>query len=101
MICPKCKELGQKSFLTVGHGMGTCGNYQPYYDEEGNYHNHDGNVNSQSYYCSNGHYITVTSTGKCLSCNWGHDSEKVIVRDVDLQTITISSNTGTVKIKND
>lgn len=53
----------------------------PYYDEEGVYHHHDANRTTYNHVCSNGHKITVSSTGKCPSCDWGHDSEKVTVSD--------------------
>lgn len=98
MICPRCKELGNKSIIRGGLGTVTCAYYPPYYDEEGRYHVHDANVHSCSYTCSKGHHITVSNTGKCPSCNWGHDSEKISVRDVEKHEFSsIPSAVGIIK----
>src|ERR1700681_3898152 len=97
MICPKCKELGQKSTIHGGMGMVTCAYYPPYYDEEGIFHSHDGNLHSSINTCSKGHRITAVSTGKCPNYNWGHDSEKITVEDMEPQTVTTINGGGLVK----
>lgn len=101
MICPKCKELGEKSRVYGGTGMTTCAYYTPYWDEEGVYHHHDGNRHTYSYNCSNGHSITVTGTGKCPNCNWGHDNEEVTVKDIEINNFHLQGTSGIIKIKND
>ncbi len=106
MICPKCKEEGRKSFITIGMGFTTCMFSQPFYDESGVYHSHDSNKHTKNYTCSNNHKITISSTGKCPNCSWGHDSEKVTVKDIGPQVLRIDSSkiaegvTGTVLLSN-
>lgn len=90
MICPKCKEMGQKSTIACLGGTVTCAYYQPYYDEEGAYHHHDGNMRNYNYSCSNGHRITVNSTAKCSSCSWGVDNEIIVVRNEENIVLGIS-----------
>lgn len=104
MICVKCRELGQKSRVYHGTSFSTCAYYTPYYDEEGVYHSHDGNVHTTTYTCSNGHHITVSGIGKCPSCNWGHDKDTVTVKDVS--NIILVDGTGSIvnfsgKLNND
>jgi hypothetical protein len=100
MICSKCKEEGRKSIVRGGIGSSTCIYCPPYYDEEGVYHHHDDNWRSYEYTCSNGHRITVSSTGKCPNCKWGHDNQIISVRDTEKQELTADSS-GTIKIDND
>jgi len=75
MKCPKCVEEGTKSTLQGGAGSVTCVYYQPYYDEEGAYHNHDGNASRQTFSCSNGHRFTIKHGKKCPNCDWKIDEE--------------------------
>lgn len=70
MKCPQCKKEGKKSKVYPGVGYTTCMYCPPFYDEEGKYHNHDGNVTTQEYSCSNGHKWTERTTGSCW-CGWG------------------------------
>ena len=70
MICPECKEQGLKSKI-YQHGMGSttlmwC---PPFYDEDGQHHNHDSNTTTQGYRCSNGHEWVKKSSGSCW-CGW-------------------------------
>lgn len=81
MICPKCKELGQKSTITGGIGMSTLLYCPPYYDEDGNYHSHDGNSHTREYTCSKGHRIVVNASNRCGFCDYGHE-EKITVSDL-------------------
>jgi hypothetical protein len=69
MICETCKAEGKTSKVYGGMGTVTCAYYQPYYDEQGEYHNHDANIKTSGYSCSNGHSWTVQSTGSCW-CGW-------------------------------
>ncbi len=98
MICSRCKELGQKSSITVGYSMSTLMYCPPYYDSEGILHNHDGNNHTATYTCSQGHHITISSRRKCSSCSYGNDSEVVTVRDIEpitISTVDITSFTAT------
>ncbi len=78
MICPKCKDNGQKSRISGGSGSSTLMYCPPYYDEEGKYHSHDMNRHSRGYSCSNGHNILVISGNKCPSCDFGGEDEVTV-----------------------
>ena len=81
MICPVCKEQGKESFVYPGMGSTTLMYCQPYYDKKGVYHDHDSNTRSYSYSCSNRHSWGTISTGQCPNCDFGKDSEKIIIYD--------------------
>ena len=72
MKCPECVKEGKKSTVAVGMSMTTCMYFEPFYDEEGKYHNHDGNRTSTEMRCSNGHSWVHGSTGSCW-CGWGKE----------------------------
>ncbi len=74
MKCPQCVEQGIKSRVMPGSGEVTLAYYSPFYDEEGTYHNHDANVTTTQYTCSNGHSWVCKSTGSCSNCDWPNDS---------------------------
>ena len=61
MKCPECQKQGLKSKVYVGSSTTTLLAFQPYYDEEGNYHYDDPNTIYTSYSCSNGHSWTESS----------------------------------------
>ena len=69
MICPFCKEEGEKSLVYPGVGTVTAMYCPPFYDEEGRMHIHDSNITTQSYSCSRGHNWTEKSKGSCW-CGW-------------------------------
>ena len=73
MKCPECVKAGEKSTVFEGVGTVTCMYFQPYYDEEGEYHHHDGNSYTNSYSCSNGHQWSTSTTGRCPhpKCDYG------------------------------
>lgn len=79
MICPKCKEEGNTSKVYSGYGMTTCAGTMSYYDEQGKYHYHDSNITTSQATCSNGHRITMKSSSKCSSCDFGSNSDSVTV----------------------
>lgn len=95
MICPKCKELGLKSTLYPGSGFTTAMYCQPYYDEDGKYHHHDGNNSCYSYSCSNGHSMSVTAAKSCPSCDWGYP-EKIEVRESPKSNVLVANGTGPI-----
>ncbi len=70
MLCPECIKKGLKSMVYPGSGSTTCMYFQPFYDEEGKYHHHDGNITTYEYSCSNGHKWVEKSSGSCW-CGWG------------------------------
>ncbi len=73
-FCPGCKKQGLKSKVYPGLSSTTLAYYPPFYDEEGNYHNHDGNTTTTEYTCSNGHKWTEETTGSCW-CGWPDKKE--------------------------
>ena len=69
--CPECVKEGRKSCLYGGNvGEMTLMYCEPFHDEEGVYHDHDGNKSTTEMHCSNGHHLTVTSYKSCPSCGW-------------------------------
>ena len=85
MICEKCREQGLKSTIQSFGGTSTLAGYIPFYDEDGNYHSHDGNTITYSYQCSNGHRFDVSKNGSpCFvsGCDW-NDSIKETVTYYD------------------
>lgn len=71
MKCPTCKDLGVKSRVYPGMSYATCMGWQPYYDEDGQYHSHDPNTTTTDYTCSNGHEWTNSQVPPCPSCLYG------------------------------
>jgi len=61
--------MGEKSIVQTGQGSITLAYCPPFYDEYGNYHDHDSNIRTQTYQCSNGHTWTEKTTGSCW-CGW-------------------------------
>lgn len=78
MKCPECEKPGLKSTLREVGGFSTAMYCEPWYDEDGNYHNHDLNTHTSHYTCSNGHRLAVSKTPKCPSCDFGGDVEILI-----------------------
>ena len=70
MKCPECVKNGDRSTVYPKGGSTTCLGYAPYYDEDGNYHNHDPNHTNYSYECSNGHEWHEKVYRSCSSCDW-------------------------------
>ena len=75
MLCPECQKQGLKSKVYPGVGSRTLQWCPPFYDEEGNYHNHDSNTTSTEYSCSRGHAWVERTTGSCW-CGWPEKKEK-------------------------
>jgi len=70
MICKQCQTDGEKSTIQVGVGTTTLLYCAPYFDEDGKYHNHDSNISTSNYTCSNGHKFSKSTSGSCW-CGWG------------------------------
>lgn len=78
MKCPVCVKEGLRSKVYGGIGLSTLVYYEPFYDEDGEYHDHDGNAFTADYSCSYGHEFTVTSYKKCW-CGWSGGEDSVTV----------------------
>lgn len=72
--CPECVAAGEKSIVYASPGWTTLMYFQPFYDEEGVFHHHDGNTTTTNYSCSKGHAWTEKSTGSC-HCGWPNKKE--------------------------
>lgn len=72
MFCPKCQEENTKSTLQLSGGSMTLMCNQPFYDVNGHYHNHDPNIFTQNWSCSNGHGGDIKSSHSCYvpGCNF-------------------------------
>ena len=68
MICPECKAAGITSCVYAGAAMSTLMVAHAFYDEAGAWHNHDRNVTSRTYTCTNGHEWVHGTTPDCPTC---------------------------------
>ncbi len=75
MLCPKCVESGEKSSVYYRSGSTTLVAFSPFYDEDGEYHNHDTNKRVSNYGCSQGHWFSITNPNNCPNpkCDWKLD----------------------------
>jgi len=78
-ICPFCAREGRKSQLRPGISFKTAMYFAPYYDEEGKYHFHDGNMTTTDFGCSNGHRFDYRRKGYC-SCGWSGGLNEIKLR---------------------
>jgi hypothetical protein len=92
MICPKCKELNQKSTVSVGMSYTHTVYINQFYDEEGNWHGHHPST-STNMRCSKGHDIAVTSNNKCDHCDFGSEES---VTATDSGTLSVQGSSGTL-----
>lgn len=65
MKYPKCIEENKESKVHPGILYITATYYPPFYDEKGNYHNHDNNRTTTNYRCSNGHDFSKNLYSSC------------------------------------
>jgi len=80
LICPECKELKQKSTVTVGAQTTTLMAIRQYYDEEGNFHYEDPNIHSTTYHCSEGHIFNERELETKPSLLNGNDAREVTTK---------------------
>ena len=80
IICPVCQENNQTSKVTELTSSVTTSYSSPFYDEEGNYHNHDSNKTTTNYQCSNGHSFKVVKRRGCTIPNCSFKSSFKIVK---------------------
>ena len=85
MICPKCKELNQKSTINKGLSSVNAIYYQSYYDEDGNSHDHHPQL-TMKMSCSMGHDISIHVNNRCNYCDFGNE-ETVVVTDTEVKTV--------------
>jgi len=69
MICPECGKARLQSRVYIGVSSTTLAYSPPFYDEEGRYHDHDPNIRTTQYECSNGHQWAETTRPSCW-CGW-------------------------------
>lgn len=81
MKCPVCKKQKLKSKVFSRRSKSTLMAGLPYYDENGKYHDHDPNITTTGYECSNGHVFEIKSRKKCMSCDYGGDIEIIIIKE--------------------
>ena len=82
MKCPKCGELGLKSRVQSKGGTSTLLGTNGWYDEDGNYHYHDGNTTTTVFFCSEGHTFVIRKKGSpCISypekCDYAGGEEEI------------------------
>lgn len=65
MKCPECIKEGKKSTISIGSSVITAMPVHRFYGEDGKYHEHDPNVRSTQYRCSNGHGWVDGENPKC------------------------------------
>ncbi len=100
MKCPVCQEKNLKSCVYPGTSTMTAAFYQPYYDENGIYHSHNGNAMTTEYSCSQGHSWIEKTTGCCPNCDFGSDKkvdiinsqEKIDFVDLNLTSLNAEQN---------
>ena len=75
MRCPECVKLEQKSIVYPGLTVVTAMGWTPYYDEDGQYHNHDPNWRTTGFRCSEGHTWQTSSLKPCPNCLYGREDK--------------------------
>lgn len=70
MICPECEKAKLESRVYEEEMSTTLVGYQPYWDCNGVYHNHNRNDVKVAYRCDNGHEWIVMREKSCPNCDW-------------------------------
>ena len=71
MICPYCQAENKVSRVYPNDtGRMTCLGHMPYYDEKGNFHDHNPNCSTYEVSCSEGHRYSVLREKSCPFCDW-------------------------------
>ena len=68
MKCEECIKLKKRSKVFEKGGSSTLINTISFYDEKGQYHNHDNNIYTTNYECSNGHSFSTHIKYSCPFC---------------------------------
>ena len=74
MKCPECVKLGQRSIVYPGVSSATLVYFQPFCDEDGKLHHHNGNVTTTDYSCSLGHKWFNKQEHSCW-CGWPYEAK--------------------------
>jgi hypothetical protein len=66
------RHIRRCTVYVPGYGASTDMAFHPFYDENGVYHNHDGNTHGESWSCSNGHrwHRSWQSICPAPDCEW-------------------------------
>jgi hypothetical protein len=80
MKCATCVEQGKRSVVYPGLTAVTDMGWTPYYDEDGQYHNHNPNWHTTGFRCSEGHNWQRSSLKPCPNCLYGRE-DKYVTRD--------------------
>lgn len=71
--CPLCVAAGERSIVQdLGTRMTLLGGQTPWYDEDGDYHDHDPNWRRQSFSCSKGHAWETKFMRPCPTSTCGY-----------------------------
>jgi hypothetical protein len=76
MKCPECFKEDLSSKVFILHGYQTDMYCPPFYDENGDYHLHDYNLNHVNYTCSKDHYFKIIHKKKCPADNCDFNKEE-------------------------
>lgn len=80
MKCPICEELKLESTIRGGNSCWKTAVYYPLsFDSKGKEHNHDKNIVTYAYECSNHHVWNEEFEGKTCWCGWNKTPKKNIV----------------------
>jgi hypothetical protein len=90
MVCPWCVADGEKSSLTMYGGFVTAMGWQPYYDEDGNYHAHNPNGSGTNLQCSRGHHFYPASK-PCPSCDYHERPARLFAVDCTASGRTVEN----------
>jgi hypothetical protein len=80
MKCPVCEEMDLKSKVFPGTQTTTLAMGESYYDEDGEWHDHDPNRTTRSFWCSQNHGWSTSSYRKCPSCDYQLKEKITIIR---------------------
>ena len=78
VFCPWCQHAGDRSTVRSVQIMTRQGKYDHYYDEDGNYHRHSGDVTVESFICARGHQWKEKWSPPCFSCDFQQQPRVVV-----------------------
>lgn len=76
VVCPVCKQQGEKSTVTPRATFRTAMGGGSFYDEEGDYHSHDPNIHTKPFVCSNNHHFRRVFYMPCGTCGYVRAEDK-------------------------
>ena len=69
-VCKECAKDGKKSRILEESKDVSESSYQPYWDSNGHYHNHNPSKLAVNYKCAEGHSWSEEFQGSCQNCDW-------------------------------